>query len=421
MCAGAKGWGAEAMWRISKGRIDRLVVFAGDAAAPVGELLFEGAGRGGARQSIFRYARSWLTKKDAWPLDPAGLALRRGAVSSLPHEVPLIFYDAAPDGWGRGVLRAAFPKQIFGMAEYLAASGTNRTGDLAFGFDENVGPERWVPDDPALKIPDGTETLADLLDAAAAVEEGRPRLHHLQMLCDSAVDFGGARPKAGIVDGDKSYIAKFPAMGDPFDDPRMEGVCLSLAEKCGIDVPKHLVVKVGEKSVLLVERFDRGANKERRGYMCAGTLVRHDPLSYSTNFSYSEVAIRAREAGITPCESDLFRRLLFNRFIHNTDDHLRNHGFYRKGMTWELGPAFDLVPHRQVNPVMSAQPGAERVVDPLAAFEAHPHFRLTREKAARIYDEVVEGLKHLTQLMDDGDIVRKDRGVVARHSPKKVK
>ena len=41
----------------------------------------------------------------------------------------------------------------------------------------------------------------------------------------------------------------------------------------------------------------------------------------------------------------LWRRLVFNILISNTDDHLRNHGFLYTGQTgWRLSPAYDLNP-----------------------------------------------------------------------------
>lgn len=182
------------MWPISKdGRIDRLVVFVtmpNDEIAPAGELLFEGRGR---RQSSFRYAGTWLKRDDKLPIAPT-LPLRAKADLSNPYEVPLAFYDAAPDGWGRSVLAQAFPNQVWGMAELLAGAGDDRTGQLRFGHAPKAGPEQFVPDNPMFDVPDGDASLDELLEAATAVDEGRPRSHHLHLLFRSSADVGGARP-----------------------------------------------------------------------------------------------------------------------------------------------------------------------------------------------------------------------------------
>jgi len=41
---------------------------------------------------------------------------------------------------------------------------------------------------------------------------------------------------------------------------------------------------------------------------------------------------------------DLYRRMVFNILIRNTDDHLRNHGFLFTELGYDLSPAFDVTP-----------------------------------------------------------------------------
>ncbi|MBF0307804.1 MAG: HipA N-terminal domain-containing protein [Alphaproteobacteria bacterium] len=135
------------MWKISDdGRIDRLIVYVTVDGRPVpaGAITVEGGGR--TRQSRFAYARSWL--ENGFPISPV-LPLRSRAMVSAPHELPSPFYDAAPDGWGRGVLTAALPQQFFGMAEFLAAAGDDRVGDLGFGPTPESGPRAGRPAPPS--------------------------------------------------------------------------------------------------------------------------------------------------------------------------------------------------------------------------------------------------------------------------------
>jgi serine/threonine-protein kinase HipA len=82
-------------WRISDGRIDRVVVFADAAgtAVPAGEIVFEGRAR---RTGSFRYARSWIDAKRP-PLVPVDLPVRARGFVGAPHDVPLAFYDSIPD------------------------------------------------------------------------------------------------------------------------------------------------------------------------------------------------------------------------------------------------------------------------------------------------------------------------------------
>jgi len=404
------------MWQISEGRIDRLVVFTtlNDAVVPVGELVFEGGRR---RISHFRYAASWLERAAPPILFPAYLRPRRKATPSAPHEVPLPFYDAAPDGWGKTLLRYAFPTEVFGMAEYLAAAGNERTGELLIGPSPEEGPQRWLPQSqPLADLPSDAETLKQLLDAAAALEAGEADRHHVRLLLRSGADVGGARPKARVRTDDGEWIAKFPADGDPFDDPRMESVCLALARACGIEIPENRLIDVQGRSVLLVKRFDRRGT-ERLGYCSAATLMGQAAIDYATEYAYSDVAARARTVGILPCETDLFRRLLFNNAINNTDDHLRNHAFIRDAGGWRLSPAFDLVVGRGQRLVLRPAPGLSPAIDIPTALSAAPAFGLTTRAAEDIWAAIETGLAGLPTILAAHELRSQDRQVLKDAAP----
>lgn len=401
------------MWKTSNGRIDRLIVFAdrGGEAVPVGGLTFEGAGR--KRISTFRYARTWLQAK-AHGLDPTHLPSKQGAFRSpQDSEVPLPFLDAAPDGWGRSILTAAFPDQYFGDGEFLAAAGDERAGELRFGPTHEAAPERWIPPHrQAMRLPEEGNTLEELLLAAEAVDAGNPSPRHLQLLFQVSGDLGGARPKASIWRDGAHWIAKFRVQGDAFDDPRVEAACLTLARACGITVPDHEVVDVKGRSVLFVRRFDRGGSGERFGYSSAATMMGVTNSAYATDATYADVATKARQQGVVPCEADLFRRMLFNCFIHNTDDHLRNHGFLRDGNKWRLSPAFDLTVQRRERLVLAPAVGVSPAPDPATAFASHPAFGLDRKAAMTIYEEMADGLRTVHGALDAHGVSYGDRDVI---------
>jgi serine/threonine-protein kinase HipA len=42
--------------------------------------------------------------------------------------------------------------------------------------------------------------------------------------------------------------------------------------------------------------------------------------------------------------AELFRRMVFNALISNTDDHPRNHAIIARERQWRLSPAYDLTP-----------------------------------------------------------------------------
>lgn len=395
-------------WQISDGRIDRVVVFAQIDGAPIpaGELVFQGRTK---RLGTFSYARSWIDARLP-PLVPVDLPVRARGFEGTPNEAPLAFYDSIPDGWGLSILQRAFPSQVFGIAEQLAACGDDRTGFLSCG-PTSAASERWIPEEaPELHLATGSESFDDLIAAALAADNDQASQTQLRALFRTSADIGGARPKARIRRDGQEWIAKLPAVGDAFDEPRIEAVCLAIADKAKVDVPTFRVDPVAGRSVLSVARFDR-RHRSRLGYMSAATLVRQPYAQYRADSSYAELAATALRAGIVPCEEALFRRMLVNGFVNNTDDHLRNHGFIFDGGQWKLSPAFDVVTNRQKTPVLRSAPKSMPTANPAELFKAHNAFRLDRTRAEAIYADVVDACRKIESILDEYQVTKEDREI----------
>jgi len=402
-------------WRISDGRIDRLVVFAGidGEAMPAGELVFQGHAK---RLGIFTYAKSWIEAKRP-PLVPVDLPVRTRGFDGAPHEAPLAFYDSIPDGWGLSILKRAFPAQEFGLAEQLAACGDERAGFLSCGPTPDRS-ERWIPDKrAALELAQGHETIDDLVAAAIAADKDEASPTQLRALFRTSADVGGARPKARIRHGGREWIVKVPAEGDRFDEPRIEALCLDIARTAKIGTPDFQVRRIAGHSALFVERFDRRDGK-RLAYMSAATLLRQPYTDYRTDATYAELAAAARRAGIAPCEAELFRRMLINGFVNNTDDHLRNHAFIRDAGRWRLSPVFDVVATRAKFPVMRAAPDRDATCDPAAMFQTHGAFGLTRSDAEHIYADIVDAVARIDMFLDKYEVERRDREILREVAPR---
>lgn len=413
------------MWQTSRtGRIDRLIVFRwlGGTYVPAGELTFEGAGR--TRVGRFVYARSFLGRESAKPIDPVGLPLRPKSVPAAPEEVPLAFHDVGPDGWGKELLTHAFPGSTLSMPEYLALGGLGRTGDLAFGPTPDGEPRTWVPPEiPLVELPRETDDLETLMAAAAAVEAGDAEGHHFKLLFRNSGDVGGARPKARIRHDGRQWIAKFPTALDKFDDPRVEAACLDVAEAAGFEVPERRIVVAGGKAALFVERFDRERGIEGRpyAYLSAATLLRQPSTLYATEKTYVDIAATARAIGVRDAATAIFGRLMLNAYLHNTDDHLRNHAFIDRDGGWELSPVFDLVPHPdKARHVCAPAPGITPAWDVETAFRAHEPLKLSFLQAAAIRDRVVDAARRLPEFMELREVPRKDRNHLRESFPRTI-
>lgn len=399
------------MWRVSRsGRLDGLAVFrhVDGRYVPAGDLTFQKHDI--LRSGEFQYAQSYLETNGASPIDPIGVPLAHHRFLGVP-EVPLACLDAGPEGWGRTVLSAAFETFTFGAAELLAAGTTARTGDLAFGASVQAGPGTHHPD-PALcaASPEASSDLEALMTAAIAADEGSATREQLALLVRASADVGGARPKVRWRNGEGEWIAKFSTWGDKFDDPRVETVCLDVAEAAGLPVPERRLMSISGKTVLLVRRFDRSENGRPYSYLSMGTLLQEPPGSYGTSKTYTDMAAVARSIGVRNPEEQMFRRLLVNVFLHNTDDHLRNHAVINRGGGWELSPVFDVVPYLgRKRHVCAPAPRFSTDCDPQAASASYTAFGLTREQAEGILDNVRVAMRRLPGFFEQREVCRADR------------
>jgi serine/threonine-protein kinase HipA len=166
----------------------------------------------------------------------------------------------------------------------------------------------------------------------------------LRLLLAPGSSLGGARPKASVRDRDGHLaIAKFPHKDDEINTVLWEAVALRLAAKASIPVPDWRIEQVLNKPVLLLRRFDREQG-QRIPFLSAMSML---GASDNESRSYLEFVDALRRYGASPKQDmhELWRRIVFNILISNTDDHLRNHAFLYTGPDgWRLAPAYDLNP-----------------------------------------------------------------------------
>ncbi|MFD6093105.1 type II toxin-antitoxin system HipA family toxin [Oerskovia sp. NPDC060338] len=183
------------------------------------------------------------------------------------------------------------------------------------------------------------------MTAADTLQAGNPLSRSLAEALVRGTSIGGARPKALIDDGERRLIAKFSSATDTYPVVKGEAVAMNLAARVGLDVPDSECVRVADKDVLLVERFDRPADGSRRLMVSALTMLGLTEMTgrYAT---YPDLADLVRSRFTTPAATlrELFCRIVFNVLIGNTDDHARNHAAFWDGHDLRLTPAYDLCP-----------------------------------------------------------------------------
>jgi len=298
-------------------------------------------------QLIFNYGRSYLARPDAISLYDPELPLRAGIQRPRAGlSLPSCLRDAAPDAWGRRVIinrrlgsaGAGVDPGRFGELLYLLESGSDRIGAL----DVQAGATRYVARDaPAA-------SLEDLQHAADLVERGAVLAPDLAAALLHGTSIGGARPKAAIVSGGQSFIAKFSLRSDLYGVVEAEYVAMRLAAEIGLQAAPVQLIRTAGRSVLLVERFDRehtARGRLRHGVVSGLTLLGLDEMM-ARYASYEDLAtiIRHRFAAPKAALRELFGRLVFHVLCGNTDDHARNHAAFWNGRDLALTPAYDICP-----------------------------------------------------------------------------
>jgi serine/threonine-protein kinase HipA len=357
--------------------------------------------RGNKDSASFEYDRNWLAHADRFSLEPA-LTLGPGPFHT-PSGKPLFgaIGDSAPDRWGRVLMRRAerrradsageTPRTLREIDFLLRVTDEARQGALRFALSEG-GP--FLAADEGNTIPPLVE-LPRLLAAAEHVVSNSDSDDDLRLLLAPGSSLGGARPKASVRDRNGHLaIAKFPNKDDEINVVLWEAVALHLAAKAGIPVPDWRVEDVAGKSAILLRRFDRDSDG-RVPFLSAMSML--DARDNETR-SYMEFVDVLRRHGAAP-KTDmhaLWRRIVFNILISNTDDHLRNHGFLYAGPAgWRLAPAYDLNPvpvdikPRILSTTIDLDDGTASLE---LAFRVAEYFELGKAQARQIAREVAEAV-----------------------------
>ncbi len=326
---------------------EACVAFEGETQ-PVG--LLRRHSSGGRRETYtFEYSESWLRHSGRFALEPR-LQLTGGAFAPLPNQ-PIFgaIGDSAPDTWGRRLMQRAERREA---AKTGRAVRTIAEADYVLGVADvaRMGALRFRPlGEAVFQAPaeGGVPAVIDLprlLNSARRILRDEDTDEDWRLIMAPGSSLGGARPKASVVDREgRLHIAKFPKENDEYSLETWEEVALRLAERAGIDTPRHQLVAVAGKAVLLSQRFDR-EGEARIPYLSALALL---GAADGQRASYPEIIDELGRCG-SQTKADgmqLYRRMAFNVLCSNVDDHLRNHGFLHQDRSgWSLAPAFDLNP-----------------------------------------------------------------------------
>lgn len=316
---------------------DRLFLWwLGDPALPplVGEL---GQAAGGRAVSL-RYAPGWL--QSGFPLSEDLPLVDELFVPRDKDSAAGAVDDARPDRWGERVIRKFEVSPRLSILEFLLFAGDDRYGALGVSQRDDVyEPWRRSP----LPTLDSLQEMAEVVRKVLA-NEAVPELQ--RRLVRPGASLGGARPKSLLAINGEPWLVKF-SDGEEINTPLIEHATMTLARLCGVEVAQTQALPVGTGHALAVRRFDR-VGPARLHAVSAHVALR----AAGEEMGYPQLAQWLRRVApadaIRHQQEQLFRRMVFNILIDNTDDHEKNHALLRQADGhYLLSPAFDVLPSAQ--------------------------------------------------------------------------
>ena len=290
---------------------------------------------------VFQYDDSWL--EQGFSISPFSLPLENQVfVPTKDYFDGLfgVFADSLPDHWGRLLLKRLLlaheqnPDKLT-VIDRLAIVGKSGMGALTYYPEQSFSEEN-----------DNTD-LDELAFQCQKIlhTEYSDKLDELYRLGGTS---GGARPKIMTTINDEDWIIKFSAHVDGENAGKMEYDYSCCARKCGITMSEtKLFPSEVCEGYFGIKRFDRISDisgTKRVHMLTAAALLELDfeqpSLDYHSLMKLTKIITRDNKDDV----ENMFRRMCFNVFAHNRDDHSKNFAYLydESADSWRLSPAYDL-------------------------------------------------------------------------------
>lgn len=330
----------------------------------------------------FEYDKDWLV--DGFSISPLKLPLKSGLFTAdyLPFNGNFgIFEDSLPGGYGDYLLRKVLKKsgidyQRLTPVQWLSIIGNSGMGALCY-----------VPE-TGLHQEESQLTLDEMQQMALDVLSEKTN-DHADLLYFQSGNSGGVRPKCVFTDADGHWLVKFRHTYDPKNMGEIEYKYNMMAKACGIDVPEF---KLMEGKYFAVRRFD--IENGLRFHVATASALLNEPISPPKMDYHSLLQLTGYLTQSAEAVEQQFRRMVFNVYAHNMDDHARNFSFICRDGKWSLAPAYDLTNDQTLGEHATTinfkgLPSDEDLIT------VGTNIRISRPRCLEIMDEVRDGTKEL--------------------------
>ncbi len=380
----------------------------------------------GKKAFSFEYNKAWINSQQLQLLDP-DIQFFPGVQFANNKENFGVFLDSMPDTWGRTLMKRRVAQQakqrnekapiLYDIDYLLGVYDESRMGALRFKTDPE-GP--FLDDNSEIPTPpwSSVRELQHAADCFEKDEDNKELNKWLAILMAPGSSLGGARPKANILDEAKElWIAKFPSKNDTIDKGAWEYLAYELAIHAGITMAPCKIEKIaGRYHTFFTKRFDREKGV-RIHFASAMTMTGNSEDTIRDHpASYLDIAEFISNYGVNVEENlhQLWRRMIFNIAISNTDDHLRNHGFLLTNEGWHLSPAYDLNPSIDKDGLALNIDVDNNALDFELAKDVAEFFRIGEKKMVSIITDVRNSVRQWERIADKIGISRGEKALMSR-------
>lgn len=331
----------------------------------------------------FEYDHVWL--REGFSISPLQLPLKPGLFSApwQPFSGDFgIFEDSLPGGYGEHLLRKVLRREGI---EYGSLTPVQRLSHVG---SSGMGALCYVPES---KVGGTTADLSLDEMQALAIEVLSERTDEgSDLLLAGSGNSGGVRPKCLYSDADGHWLVKFRHTFDPTDFGQQEYHYNEVARRAGIVVPEFRLM---EGKYFATRRFDIDEQGNRLHMATASGLL-NEPLTPPKMDYHSILQLTGYLTQSPEAVEQQFRRMVFNHYARNYDDHARNFSFLCRDGRWELAPAYDLTNDQTLGEHATTVnfrglPTDEDLV------AVGTNTKMTRERCLQIIDEIKTATKEL--------------------------
>ena len=353
----------------------------------------------------FEYDKDWLST--GFSISPLQLPLKAGLFTAdyQPFNGNFgVFEDSLPGGYGEYLLRKVLKKsgvdpQGLTPVQWLSIVGSSGMGALCY-----------VPE-TKLQYEESQRSFDEMQQMALDVLSERTD-ENADVLYFKSGNSGGVRPKCLYSDADGHWLVKFRHTYDPKNMGQIEYEYNKVARQCGIDVPdfkliegkyfavrrfdmERLRVGDGNREALATDRDARTSGMDGvRLHVATASALLNEPISPPKMEYHNLLQLTGYLTQSPKAVEQQFRRMAFNVYARNMDDHARNFSFIFRDGKWALAPAYDLTNDATLGEHASTinfkgLPSDEDMIT------VGMNIRMTRARCQQIIEEVREGTQEL--------------------------